>query len=36
MDDNEKEVIEKSLNFFRFAIISLLIVSGAIGSEFLL
>jgi hypothetical protein len=36
MDDNEKEVIEKSLTFFRFAIIALLIVSGVIGQEFLL
>lgn len=36
MDDNEKEIIEKSLTFFRFALLCLLVVSGVIGNEFLL
>jgi len=36
MNDNEKEIIEKGLNFFRFAIIALLVAGGLIGNEFLL
>jgi len=36
MDDNEKEIIEKSLTFFRFAILALLLAGGLIGNEFLL
>jgi hypothetical protein len=36
MDDNEKEIIEKSFVFFRFAILALLLAGGLIGNEFLL
>jgi len=36
MDDNEKEIIEKGLSFFRFAILALLVSAGLIGNEFLL
>jgi len=36
MNDNEKEVVNNALNFFRFALICLLISGGFLGSEFLL
>jgi hypothetical protein len=36
LNDNEKEVVNNALSFFRFAIIALLVAGGIIGNEFLL
>jgi hypothetical protein len=36
MNDDVEKTLEKSLTFFRFAILALLVAGGLIGNEFLL